>query len=85
MDSSALSDDDDEDEATDNDVSVTDSASEERDSSEDETGSAEYVCLMKDQTLNFAFCFSYRQDYVLLLWAGFPLKPLLTLLISLFQ
>uniref|UniRef100_A0A8C9NKU9 RING-type domain-containing protein n=1 Tax=Serinus canaria TaxID=9135 RepID=A0A8C9NKU9_SERCA len=42
LDSSALSDDD-EDEATDNDVSVTDSASEERDSSEDETGSSGYV------------------------------------------
>ncbi|CAN8209287.1 unnamed protein product [Coccothraustes coccothraustes] len=40
LDSSALSDDD-EDEATDNDVSVTDSASEERDSSEDETGSSD--------------------------------------------
>ncbi|XP_064272685.1 uncharacterized protein LOC135298746 isoform X2 [Passer domesticus] len=40
LDSSVLSDDD-EDEAADNDVSVTDSASEERDSSEDETGSSD--------------------------------------------
>lgn len=61
LDSSVLSDDD-EDEATDNDVSVTDSESEEGDSSEDETESSEYVCLQTYQTLNFAFCFSYRQD-----------------------
>lgn len=84
MDSSVLSDED-EDEAIDNDVSVTDPASEEGDSSEDETESSEYVCLMTYQTLNFAFCFSHRQDYVLLLWPGLPLKPSLTLLISLFQ
>lgn len=84
MDSSVLSDED-EDEATDNDVSVTDPASEEGDSSEDETESSEYVFLMTYQTLNFAFCFSHRQDYVLLLWPGLTLKPSLTLLISLFQ